>query len=833
MSGSSPTSAVSGNGNGQSTRPLRLRRVNHSDEIISGFGRLLKTESMTDVTLSCQSGLNIRAHRVILSTFSPYFKAIFESQPFSEAPWHYPVIVMKDYGYSELKAIIEFIYKGEVSVPRDRLASVLQAAKALEVSGLCDLKCENFGVSGSAASSALNEHNSSPGPPPLTHSFNGNGGYSSSLSALSSMGNTGLNLSSKRNSTPDMETIYGGNGSDPSLSKKLRITLDNDVTSSSLNSLGSSLVSSNFANAAGLTGSGHGLGLGLDSLGGIEGVRSLLQQPPRLPHVFQQIRQQQAAQQQTLQQLALNQQKRTNLSLQALVQQQRALQNTTSMGGGGNGGNGGGHNRLSSSNSQRHLQLQQHQLKQQILQQQLLRNSNNSPANNGKSPSNNYQQQQQQLRGGGGPQGVQFMQFQQRIRQQIQEKQRNRESLHERLAQKPQLLLHKQLAAAKENVHNLDGDKSPKKELEHDDDEVEVIISKENESRDEKDEANGRAIDLADKSKGETQLKGDLNKETGGEEDENEQDGDGDGDGNTEEASANANANANASSKDKGIKKEKSESTTEENGDGNGDDEGTDKNNGNVAADYGDDEDEPQVAVQELMEEEDENEEEEYEIEIDKDVIFQQQQQLRLQQIQKQQQYQQQLQLQLEQEEQEQRLIEYHQSLSANGQLALEGSADADASNASNDENENDNGTGFGFDWQEGFTDELPYTAQNATLNETVTQRQAHNGGGNNNPNHHVVQTPDFLQPRGPGRPRKGNKAQEISPCPECNKVFVRPDVLKLHYRSVHLNERHPCNLCPKIFKWPGDLSKHKRTKHPDKYPPPQATQALAYPKVA
>ena len=88
--------------------------MNHSDEIVSGFGKLLKSESMTDVTLSCQGGLNIRAHRVILSTFSPYFRAIFESQPFVDTPWTYPVVVMKDYGYLEVKAIIEFIYRGEV-----------------------------------------------------------------------------------------------------------------------------------------------------------------------------------------------------------------------------------------------------------------------------------------------------------------------------------------------------------------------------------------------------------------------------------------------------------------------------------------------------------------------------------------------------------------------------------------------------------------------------------------------------------------------------------------------------------------------------------------------
>jgi len=137
-------------------RPLKLRRVNHTDEIVFGFSNLLRNESMTDVTLICNGGQTIRAHRVILSTFSPYFKTIFESQPFSNNPCQYPVIVIKDLELNELKTIIDFIYKGEVSVSRDKLQSVLQAAKALEVSGLADLKFEAFNVNNNSNNNSNN-----------------------------------------------------------------------------------------------------------------------------------------------------------------------------------------------------------------------------------------------------------------------------------------------------------------------------------------------------------------------------------------------------------------------------------------------------------------------------------------------------------------------------------------------------------------------------------------------------------------------------------------------------------------------------------------------------
>ncbi|RWS20726.1 hypothetical protein B4U80_12025, partial [Leptotrombidium deliense] len=47
-----------------------------------------------------------------------------------------------------------------------------------------------------------------------------------------------------------------------------------------------------------------------------------------------------------------------------------------------------------------------------------------------------------------------------------------------------------------------------------------------------------------------------------------------------------------------------------------------------------------------------------------------------------------------------------------------------------------------------------------------------------------------FLQTRLPGRPKKGTNLTDTTQCPECDKVFARPDVLHLHFRSVHLNER-------------------------------------------
>lgn len=712
---------------------------------------------MTDVTLSCQGGLNIRAHRIVLSTFSPYFKAIFESQPFVDTPWTYPVVVMKDYGFLEVKAIIEFVYRGEVSVPRDRLASVLATARALEVSGLADLKAENFGVAATSGAQGVNgTSESSNSSPPV----NGNNGFSCAGGGGSLTPSPALPVSggSKRSLASVSSPNHLHPHSDPSslfthhsdtiaselMTKRLRGCLDgNDMSSSSaaLSALSSNASPGSESSAL------HSAALSLSATGlpSLDGVRSLLQQPQRLPSSALNQLVQQHRQQQLLQHLALQTQRSSPTATQGNPVAQRSQHSSSlqhMMQKAPHLNQNQGRERL---HAARQLQLQSNSMKQQILQHQLMRSKN------------------LQSSVGFGRQTHPFAQYQQKIRQQIQEKQRN-----------PQPNRHLLPKTFKERV------KLETAVLHDEDDEVEVMVKEK---------------DSGDKENGRTPLINDVHEEEEG----------------------------NEESSDRQVKAEELSG------------ECLDAEEQQLVV-REDDENQIQNEDEEDMEQEDE----EYEIEIDKDAIFQQQQQLRLQQIQKQQ-HSYQMQLQLEQEEQEQRLLDYHQTLSQTG-------------NTSEDNENEDNGSGFGFDWQEGFTDDLPYPGQK--MGDTGSLIKSHhlqsasinsntNGGKNSTP----LQTPDFLQPRGrkylpsqtndpnsrtlvayscaAGRPRKGNKAQEISPCPECNKVFVRPDVLKLHYRSVHLNERHPCNLCPKIFKWPGDLSKHKRTKHPDKHPPANQNTSL------
>ncbi|XP_023223776.1 modifier of mdg4-like [Centruroides sculpturatus] len=112
------------------SQPFQFTWNNHEKDLVSSFKQLLTTEGLMDVTLSCE-GKKMKAHRLILSASSPFFNNIF-----MDNPNQYPVIVLTDTKYSDLKMILDFIYNGEIFIPRSQLARLLKTAEALKIKGL-------------------------------------------------------------------------------------------------------------------------------------------------------------------------------------------------------------------------------------------------------------------------------------------------------------------------------------------------------------------------------------------------------------------------------------------------------------------------------------------------------------------------------------------------------------------------------------------------------------------------------------------------------------------------------------------------------------------------
>ncbi|KAK9496708.1 hypothetical protein O3M35_013007 [Rhynocoris fuscipes] len=141
-----------------------LRWNNHQSNLLSVFDQLLHDEAFVDVTLAVE-GQFLKAHKMVLSACSPYFQALFVGHPDK-----HPIVILKDVPYSDMRSLLDFMYRGEVSVDQDRLTAFLKVAESLRIKGLTEVheeRCDLPEIANSLLNPAL-----PPPPPPNLHRLN-------------------------------------------------------------------------------------------------------------------------------------------------------------------------------------------------------------------------------------------------------------------------------------------------------------------------------------------------------------------------------------------------------------------------------------------------------------------------------------------------------------------------------------------------------------------------------------------------------------------------------------------------------------------------------------
>ncbi|XP_053594297.1 sex determination protein fruitless isoform X6 [Microplitis demolitor] len=136
-----------------------LRWNNHQTTLIQNFDTLLESGTLVDCTLAAE-GKYLKAHKVVLSACSPYFEGLL-----SEHYDKHPVFILKDVKFKELKAMMDYMYRGEVNISQDQLAALLKAAESLQIKGLSESKTGGSGsTSGSSKAETRSQKTAAPQP---------------------------------------------------------------------------------------------------------------------------------------------------------------------------------------------------------------------------------------------------------------------------------------------------------------------------------------------------------------------------------------------------------------------------------------------------------------------------------------------------------------------------------------------------------------------------------------------------------------------------------------------------------------------------------------------
>ena len=106
--------------------------------ISQSFQDMRNGEELFDVTLACDDGKQLDAHKVILSACSPIFR-----QMLAKSKHPQPLIFMPGMRSKELEDMLDFLYNGEVSVDQENISGFLSLAQKLKINGQANFQTKD------------------------------------------------------------------------------------------------------------------------------------------------------------------------------------------------------------------------------------------------------------------------------------------------------------------------------------------------------------------------------------------------------------------------------------------------------------------------------------------------------------------------------------------------------------------------------------------------------------------------------------------------------------------------------------------------------------------
>ena len=112
----------------------------YEENIVKTFCYLREDTDFVDVTLACEDGHQMEAHKTILASSSPVFKNLLQKNKHT-----HPLIYMRGMKSADLAAIVDFLYDGEANIYQEHLESFLSIAEELKLKGLTE-RTKNMNV---------------------------------------------------------------------------------------------------------------------------------------------------------------------------------------------------------------------------------------------------------------------------------------------------------------------------------------------------------------------------------------------------------------------------------------------------------------------------------------------------------------------------------------------------------------------------------------------------------------------------------------------------------------------------------------------------------------
>jgi BTB/POZ domain/C2H2-type zinc finger/Zinc-finger of C2H2 type len=114
-----------------------LKWNNFQKNVSTQFEKLRECDELCDITFACD-GQYLGAHKLVLFACSPYFKNLLKKNP---CP--HPVFYFNEVKFKILKAILAYMYLGEVHLSNEDLKEFIKTAESLQIRGLTSKDSNN------------------------------------------------------------------------------------------------------------------------------------------------------------------------------------------------------------------------------------------------------------------------------------------------------------------------------------------------------------------------------------------------------------------------------------------------------------------------------------------------------------------------------------------------------------------------------------------------------------------------------------------------------------------------------------------------------------------